>query len=87
MKIEVILNANLIPENSTVRKTGGTNRYLIKKEFNIRGHIIAPYKDERFLVNERFNTTVVSGDTKLAWITDVNTLKQYLEEEFPEDDY
>lgn len=87
MKIEVILNASLIPEDSTVRKTGGTYRYIIKKEFNVRGQIIAPYRYERFLVDDRFNITALSGDTELVWITDVNTLKQYLEERFPEDDY
>lgn len=87
MKIEVILNASLIPEDSTVRKTGGTYRFIIKKEFDIRGQIIAPYRYERFLVDDRFNITALSGDTELVWITDVNTLKQYLEERFPEDDY
>ncbi len=83
--IKVILPASEIPLGSTVTKRTGTSEYTIVESITIHKEgggkqVIKAEDDNRFLMPEGDSRSIssVSGATELAWVTDFETLKEFL---------
>ena len=86
--IKVILPASEIPLGSTVTKRTGSSEYTIADSITIHKEgggkqVIKAEDGNRFLMPDGDSRSIssVSGSTELCWLTDFETLKEYLDNE------
>lgn len=78
MNLTILINAEFIPNGSTVYKANGTTKYIIKDKIDVytlenKKETIST-KDCKFLISDNGSINAISTNTILKWETDLETL-------------